>query len=165
MTMSQTGTHFTDALDAFDPGAEPYASMSKRQLTEARDERIKAKDLFGYWTAKLHILSRTTPLERLTSLTQSAVHGRLRAMEREGKLPYGWTPQHLVAIYTIVRAGVKSSKVRKKRLASLSMFEVALAADIAAEDIAADMAANREMVERYASDRQIPLLDHPSKWN
>lgn len=155
---------FTAALEAFDPEAEPYASMSIEELLTLRKACEKGNDRVRLWTAELHAAHRQPPLLRLVTLTQHATHGWLLEHERAGKLPHGWTPRYLYAVCTMIFASVHEAHAGKD-LGGLTMKEYALYADDLGRRYALATIENPSRVEGFADERQIPLGDHPATLN
>ena len=109
--MSRTDTPFSDAVESFDPSAEPYANMAPGRIREAMARRLAANDLEGYWVAERHLAAKLPPMERFSHDLGLQLHAWLLELERRGRLPYeGWTLRHLVAVlvhaHRAVEAGV-----------------------------------------------------------
>jgi hypothetical protein len=155
---------FTAALEAFDPEAEPYASMSPGQLFDYRAVRLKERDMLGFWTAELHAAHKQRPRQRLIGLTQTTTQAYLLDLERDGLVPAGWTHRHLCALFVRVARSLVLS-YGEDEPGGLTMAETVDEAHRLARGFAADAASDRARVERYASDHQLPMGDHPATLN
>ena len=159
-------TPFTDALIAFDPADEPFASMDLLQLNRREARSIEAGDMRDSWTARLHYLSRLKPFWRLVGLVESTLWVRLPLYEEVGLLPLWWSARRVEVLKRLVLIEMtRAFDEDAPELSGRSLAEIVAVAEPLAERLAAHIAADPGWVDRIAGELQIPLGDHPATWN
>jgi len=159
-------TPFSNALDAFDPAAEPFAGMDFVGLCEEERRCLAAKDIRRCWTARLHQAHRMPPSLRFFVLVNYSVAGYLRLAEDEGRLPRGWSAQRATAVERVTATFQPVARMQNDPdLPGMSIAEMVATADEVAAEFAAALLNAPEQIDRFADQLGVPLDPHPSTWN